>query len=234
MNLPKLDLSIAPDWQKERLARWLAARDVDQELCAEGTEDGGGVSGDVHSELPVAPVSSEPPPECRQIRLFSPLLPATRERLLYAAVLEECMDGSFLIAPYGRFSEPCVPGELLGSREAPCLRVLCLWNAVEAPSTLLAKSWVVDTLSDDEFEAATAVRRHLASRETLPSGLAERIGPPLWHPADPRRRYLDEERRTMEALLGGTGGSIEYPTLSPAWPIAADPHDPYGARPSSE
>jgi len=230
LSLPKLSLKPASARQRERLEHWLVAWEIDRDLRLPAqVSPGTGVQ-----DLPVSPISAEPPPEPGQVRLFSPEVEAANDRLLYVAVLAMGANTGLLVAPYSRFSEPCVPGELLTGRDTASLKVVCLWNAINVPAAVLARSWVVDALSENELEAAIAVRRHLVSEDVLPSELAERVGPPLWHPADPRRQYLDEERRTMESLLGGSGGVVEYPTLTPARPIAADPHDPYGSAPLPE
>ena len=235
LSLPKLDLQGAPAWQKERLARWMRAWEIDRDLrSAESDMPGDNASFEGRAALPVSPLSEEPPPEPGQVRLFSPELAAARDRLLYVAVLAATGDVGFTAAPCGRFPEPCVPGELLTGCETPALRVLCLWNAATIPSTTLSKSWVIHSLHGAQLAEARIVSRHIASGQALPPQLVERIGPSLWHPADPRRQYLAEERRVMESLLGGPGDSIEYPTLRPAWPIAADPHDPYGSNPDPE
>lgn len=240
MNLPRLNLRSASDEHRERLARWLIAWEIDLELRAAERDSQGppGPVADVvaatDEEIPVTPTSSEPAPEPRQIRLFSPRISAARDRLLYVAVLAAAGPGQFLVAPYGRFTEPCVAGELLSGRDAGPLTVLCLWNAAEITTATLAESWVIDRLSANELAEALSVRHHLLSEKAPTPQLAERIGPPLWHPADPRRRYLQEERRVMERLSGGSAGAPAYPTLDPAWPIAADPHDPYGPAPTPE
>ena len=234
MKLPPLKLHHAPDWQKQRLERWLAEWELADDMnVSEPVEPETSEANETATPVPVAATAEEPAPAIGQIRLLSPELPAARHRLLYVAVLEAAGD-EFTVAPYGRFAEPCLPGELLSGREVPCLRVLCLWNAVALPAALLQTSWVVDCLSDVELNEALAVHRASGGEtdETLPEHLEQRVGPPQWHPADPRVAYMAIEREAMHALLNNaraTGGPITYPFPETEHRLAADPHADYEA-----
>ncbi|MDP6505588.1 MAG: hypothetical protein QF886_18350, partial [Planctomycetota bacterium] len=108
----------------------------------------------------------------------------------------------YLCAPFGRFSEPALPGELRLLQDVPALRVLCVWNAVVLPEESLAGSWHVGALDSDALGAVTAVRAYLDRGHQLPSGLEEDTGPPVIHPIDPRRDYRESEIE-WSALLAG-------------------------------
>jgi hypothetical protein len=147
-----------------------------------------------------------------QIRLFHPFSKETNERPRYVAVLKENDDGSWLIAPFSRFGEPAVPGEWKTGRKAPVLRILCIWNARLLPGSMLGRSWVVDRMPASKIDHAIAIHRFLAEGEELSRPIANRIGPPLVHPLDPRIEYLEEEREWFSTLSKRLlGKRIDYP-----------------------
>jgi hypothetical protein len=212
-KLPKLQIRPVPEWQKARLARWIREWRIEQDLASAGHTHGDrgpalrlatGVS-TVSDREPslvslVADVSAEPRPEEGQIRLLSPDICPDSCLPLYVAVLRLWDDDSFLIAPYGRFSEPGTTGELLTGRDAPSLRVLSLWNVHTVSRTALLRSWFIDCLSAVEMADAWEVFRHVALGADLQTPLLERTGPPILRPDDPRIQYQNEELRRMASL----------------------------------
>ena len=226
--------------QSERLARWLHEWQVEDAL-REPSETAG----------PPAPVEAgnrcridlgglaadparDPAPAAGQVRLLSPLLTDTIEWPLYVALL--CRESyGFVLAPFGRFSEPAVPGELLSGRDTPALRVLCLWNARVPPARALRLSWVVDRLSGEESALFVAAWRHVRAHARPPPGLEDRTGPPLRHPDDPRHDYLAVEQGVMDRVMSAMA-QVEraarvdlYPERddSVELPRAADPGEDY-------
>lgn len=139
------------------------------------------------------------------IRLLNPWLVREVRRPLYFAVLGEWLEGMWLIAPYARFSLPATVGELNTGRgesdpKQDPLAVLSLWNAHTVPPEVVQQSWFIDTLSGDELENAWEVFRHVTTGKPLSPLLAQRAGPPLYHPSDPRHDYLAEEAAGLSAL----------------------------------
>lgn len=200
-ELPKLDFSPAPEWQKERLSRWLAEWKEEVKIDR------------MIGELPDSELTREL--ECLgdlaqttdgifrtrpgTIVLLSPELTPSADFPVYMALLRDWDNESILCAPYSRFSEPATPGELLtGRKEAP-LRVLQVWNARTVPASVLVQSWFVDSLSETEMNEAWAVFRSTISGQ-IPERLTERLGPPVIHPEDPRIRYQEGEIQLLAKL----------------------------------
>lgn len=246
MKLPEIKRIQPPQWQKDRLARWLAEWEIDNALRSPKTDEHptpapeqstvrGAASNDAQTGLLprmaelVQNVSQEPQVQAGQIRLLSPVNPGARNRPMHVAILREQSRESFLVAPFGRFFEPATPGELLTGRKVPCLRILCIWNACDLHVKILGKSWVVDEMSKKELDEALAVHRNINVGDKLPDELEKRVGPPISHWADPRREYLDEESATMSAVR--ESGVVSWPyelEERRELPKAAEPHAPYG------
>jgi hypothetical protein len=176
---------------------------------------------------------SKPALTC-QIRLFHPFSKETNGRLRYVAVLKENKDGSWLVAPFGRFSEPAVPGEWKTGRKAPSLRILCIWNARWMARSILERSWVVDRMPASKIEHALVIQQFLAEGKEPSRLFSNQIGPPLIHPLDPRMEYLEEERAWFSALSAKhtLGKGIDLPsTVSSgedhSLPLAAEKHGKY-------
>src|ERR1041384_8207069 len=146
-QLPRIRVKKAPPWQRRRLARWLAEWTIDKHLPA--------VTPLKPSNPRAATLRRSPSPAVRtprtraveeteiaesQIRLLYPQIPAARPRLLYVAGLREEAFDRFMLAPFGKFAEPALPGEWLTGRSEPSLRVLCLWNARSLPGSIVRNS----------------------------------------------------------------------------------------------
>lgn len=171
----------------------------------------------------VSPLSKEPPPLVGQIRLLAPSPETIHERPFYVALLEE-KQVDFICVPYSRFAEPCLPGEILTGRQAIHLRVLCVWNSIGMSREWLRNSWVVDGLSTEEFSAACQIRSAPHTGYTCPPQLAEKVGPPCWHPDDPRQEYIRQECRRLLSLAG----QWSYPWHRGTVGRAAQPRAPDG------
>ena len=212
-SLPGVRTQPVPEWQKERLARWLREWETGKILAESDVGDYADDTAGKDSALSpnsdsapeagriVLPTSAEPPAQAGQIRLLSPGIAPVGTRLVYLAILEESKPGVFLCAPFGRFSEPAFPGELFTGREAPHLRILCVWNARDMDEKTSRESWLVDVLSDEETRLASAVLRYVRRGDPLPAGIEAQSPPPVIHPADSRRVYREEESDLMNELL---------------------------------
>ncbi len=129
-------------------------------------------------------------------------------RPLYVALLAHDNAEGWHVAPFGRFAVPATPREFQTGLRPMALRVLCLWNARRVSRAILARSWRVGrlpshvlalALRDGEPVTASSIRPRLRWRTP-----AEKVGPPLTHPLDPRWIYLREEADFVcEALSNG-------------------------------
>jgi hypothetical protein len=102
--------------------------------------------------------------------------------------------------PFGRFTHPAVPGEWRTDYDALHLRVLCAWNCAVLDAEILARSWVVETLDEQELQSITALAKTLQS-DIQSLSVSDRVGPPLVHPLDPRHDYLAEEREWLRGVM---------------------------------
>jgi hypothetical protein len=232
MKLPRLRIRKPTESQKLRFKRWLVEWEIEQELrLCDNDETSAESRQTAVQPLPVAPLSGESEVRTGQIRLLSPEAGPLDEAPVYIAVLDEAEPGMYLTPPYGRFSEPCTPGELSTNRQTPCLRVLCLWNTQKVRKDILSQSWVVDELTPDEINDALDVLNSLTRDSELPHGLETRIGPPVWHPDDPRARYMAEEARRMKVIFRIEQGNGYGVRGARQLPLAAEPHSPYETDP---
>lgn len=133
-------------------------------------------------------------------------------RPVYVALLDARADGNWLCAPFSRFSTPAMEGEYATGRNFDPLKVVCAWNAGNLPQAVLARGWLVERLgaADLKILADFALNR----RTELPPA---RRGPPIVHPLDPRREYIEEERclwidfQTVEVPISQTWQVSELP-----------------------
>ncbi|HUD04244.1 MAG TPA: hypothetical protein VMR73_02005 [Candidatus Paceibacterota bacterium] len=146
-----------------------------------------------------------------QIRLFSPqILPNCTRPVTFSVVANwDKTDGDELklIAPYGRYPEPAMPGEFRTGRPFeyslcdPNFSVLCLWNSYTVPTDVLTKSWLIDVVKEDELDDAWEVWKHVSLGGELPTRLAERVGPQILSKFDPREAYQKEELDLLRPIL---------------------------------
>ncbi len=230
-QLPALTLSPAPLWQRRRLKAWLAEWTLREALAEPAARLGAAPSSLklARAPMPVAPPARDPSPAVGQIRLLPPDL--CDERPLYAALLGSDEPDVFWTIPFGPFAVPGLPGELALRRAAPTLRTMCVWNAVCVSARVLKRSWLADRLSESESRDAAALLAHVLDEAPVPARLARRVGPPYWHPADPRHAYRQEERRLTGTLRRqGRAAPLRYPTDTSvsARLAAAEPRSRYG------
>jgi hypothetical protein len=150
-----------------------------------------------------------------EVRLLSPLLTPDVERPVSVAVLQEAGEWR-LIVPFGPFSVPATPDELLledldGASEESCsggLDVLQVREAVWVTRDQIQKSWSAGQLPPSTIEDAEAVLQAHFNGAPLPDGLHGRVGVRMsQRKSDPRHAYLSGEAN----LLDGLGG------LQPVW-----------------
>lgn len=202
-RLPHGKMVRVPMAQRRRLQRWLHEWHIERALRDED---------EIGLQAPTSPVPpagrlgpstaiSEKHPRPGQIRLLFPETPALRCRPRYVVILHALKSSNFLIAPFGVFSEPAVPGEWKTSRAQAHLATLCLWNTRKVPASLISRSWSVDNLTPKELAAARTIHHASTTRRAIPARFRDAVGPPLRHPLDPRHEYLDEERTWMDQFL---------------------------------
>lgn len=202
---------------RARLLDWLVSWRLDQMAeIGEGDEGafggGGGIPAPSGTESRpafrdlVAPF--DPDVRTGEIRLVPDRTADFLPRPLYFAVLDIWEDGQVVLAPFGPFDVPATPGELLLDREAAPLRVLCPWNARSVDRSVAQTSWRVDALREAELEAALAVFRHAVSGRPLPDAVIRTVGPPLYHPKDPRHEYIGREVALIGEALAGLEQSV--------------------------
>lgn len=223
-RLPKVHAAAVSDAERLGLAAWLAEWRLDLALRGEAESS--------PQERSTYPQREDRMPRVvptnvtiGQILLMHPFSSLPAERPRYVAVLAE-QSGGCLIAPFGRFARPALPGELATGRAAPALRVLCLWNAASIPERLLDRSWAVDRLTKPERSAALSLHRSIRDGQPPTTSLASKVGPALQHPLDPRWDYMEEERDWLSHLrLRAVPSSEERPLR-----LAAERRAKYGSR----
>jgi len=206
-KLPIFELNDVPQWQIARLDSWL--EQWRSETHFRETE----ARGLILPELPSAPPGKDFPDlntlrgqgyddgvRSGQIRLLSSKVLPLARRPVFVAVLSEWTEDLKLVVPYGPFTIPGTTGELLTDRPDPALQVLCLWNSHTLPAEAIDTSWIVDELSPTELSDAWAIFQYITFGTTLPASLAQRVGPPVVHPRDPRRLYQKDEMSLMAPL----------------------------------
>jgi hypothetical protein len=211
-----------PSPETKRFALWLSHWAEEKERAD---------SGELPDSLPpgITPVTSKvsrafdsPDLVEGEIRVIDPWLVPDVRGPLFFVILQEWIDGMWLIAPFSRFPVPATVGEWDTGREHNQLGILSLWNAHTVPDSVLKRSWFVDVLEPRELENARAVFRHVATGATLPANLLNDIGPPMYHPADPRHEYLASDAIALSPLAELAREYVENLPLAPIEAEIAD------------
>jgi len=168
-----------------KLAVWLVEWELEG-ILAEG-EEAEAASAD--ASIPLYTEAVKP----GDIRLLIPRMGDDPLGPLYCLVLADpaCEEVRHWI-PFGRFSEPAVPEEWKSGWPETPLQVLCFWLARPLSVFESPASWPTRRLSGQQLLEVNAAWR---------AGPTPQHGPPLRHPADPRHRYLMEERERFEQYL---------------------------------
>ena len=233
--------------QRRRLARWLKEWDLDRILRSEDEIPAAESSPDRPNEERLQarsrPFATTALPQVGDIRVLYPA-PHTAAALrpVYVGVLQEQDDAMFLVAPFGRFSEPALPGEWRTGLTAMPVRVLCLWNSRRVAGTTLGMSWRADRLKPGQIRAALEVLQHGCTGVPLVTVRVQDIGPPVRHPRDPRLTYQVEEANAFDELLSAmaprqrrplpdrASTGMVYESGSGTWLLAAESPETYGSK----
>ena len=203
-KLPVIRWKAAEISQTERLQRWIKEREMvlllEQESGTQepGTRSEPGSPGSLSDLIADFDTDSPQPGE---IRLLSSALLPGANRPVYVLVLADWESDLKLIAPFGPMTEPATPGELLTQRDETAIAVLCLWNTHSVPASHLAKSWIVDRISESELADAWMVFRHTATGAPVGAALETRIGMPILDENDPRIAYQADEAALLSPLI---------------------------------
>ncbi|MBA4389007.1 MAG: hypothetical protein C0404_13580 [Verrucomicrobia bacterium] len=252
---------------RRRLDLWLREWEVDQALPADPDATEGArataPAKPAGSRIELRATGSVPEPvSAGQIRLLHPL-PDNRTdiRPFYVAVLHvDSSGGNVLVAPFSRFKNPAVPGELKSGLDGIHVRVICVWNARLLPGPFVARSWVAGELSGDRLRQAKSLyQRHVCERNILlgssaawPAGSLSfptsvgppshdvasvgETGPPLQHPLDTRHIYLARESAAFDEIQraaesnAGQRRSITYDCAGTGLLKAAEDRAEYGGK----
>lgn len=189
-----------PSPETKRFALWLSHWAEEKERADSGELPDGLPRGAPPAASSVSRPFDSPDLVEGEIRVLDPWLVPDVRGPLFFIILQEWIDGMWLIAPFSRFPVPATVGEWETGREHNQLGVLSLWNAHTVPDSVLKRSWFVDISEPQELENARAVFRHVATGAALPVNLLSEIGPPMYHPADPRHEYLASDAVALSPL----------------------------------
>lgn len=234
-------MSRKADMHRRCLARWLTEWMLDRRLAAEDRESDG-KDDVVHT---MRPICHKPhiatTLEAGHIWLIRPVPGSpVAMRPIYVAILSVQPDDTCLVAPFSRFAEPAVPGELSTGAKSLPLRVVCLWNARIMTGAMILSGWRGSRFSTRQLEKAREIHRRVISGMSHDSMVNARVGAPLRHPLDPRWVYLAEETEAFEESLRAVEkwlavGANAAPTSLHSYdqersvlPLAAESRAPYG------
>ena len=209
--------------QREMLSDWLAEWRLEKELPPPPQEDGA-PSGDGRTEFGQSASDKTVGATGAVLRpgdivLLPPDGEVTSARPVYVALLAARVYGSWLCAPFSRFSTPASEGEFATGRDFDPLKVVCAWNAHRLPQAVLERGWLVGQLGAQDLKVlADFASGH---RAELPPA---RRGPPIVHPLDPRREYIEEERCLwLDFLTAEASAPEEWEVREPSIGYAAEP-----------
>lgn len=231
--------SMPASLQLQRLSSWLREWELDRILRKELAND---QVPQTRSSTRAAAGGGSPygkagkSPEIGEIRLLHPSGSGIDQRPVYIVVLGHRRDNTFLIAPFGRFAEPALPGEWLTGLKPVPLCVLCLWNSRVVADATLNRSWRAGRLRTEKMRQALEVYGHINANAPLVSASAEDIGPALRHPLDPRHQYQLEETELLDASLARSApssGNLVYETNDDEVRLAAEAAESYGRESNS-
>lgn len=138
-----------------------------------------------------------PLPQQGEIRLLSQL-----DKITYVAVLHwDCCHS--LIIPLSHYCTPATDKEMQAENykeNGLFQKIYQCWNARTVNNVLLAKSWLVDKISEDEISNLKAMMRYSLLGEELPTDIQDRTGIPIYREEDPRLEYMREATELFAAL----------------------------------
>ena len=188
------------DRQRKYLTRWLLEWELNKRILAATSADPQPFRPSSTRTSPYAKDFKISPVSLGEILLLGPGVLPCATRPVYLAVLAARGPGRWWVAPYGAFTVPATPGELLTQRSDYPLRVLCVWNSQEVGEGQLKRAWLAGSMTDKEIQESQAVFSHVSTGAALPGDLRERVGPPIFQEDDPRWDYQKEEARLLDVL----------------------------------
>ena len=213
MTLPTIKRLPPDETQREHLRRWIQEWNLLNALESDRFD----VESDIHPVPQTPSADNSTPVQPGDIRLLPPDIEPDAPR--YVTVWNPEENSAWQVIPFGLLSEPATPEEIRTGRSAPALRVLCIWNRFAMPEPILLRSQLADRMTEDE-------------RQTIEHAPADRVGPPLRHPLDPRWDYREKEILFRERILNACYPALTYEIMPPeALPKAAEDNGEYGKKP---
>lgn len=161
-------------------------------LASETKEEGNEQSGHMDFRTVVKPTGHAPfDTELgeRQIRLLS-----QTNLITYIALLRRWETDSFVVMPFSHFNEPATDEELkLECDRGRNVRVLQAWNTRTLQDETLKKSWLVDTLTEEEAQEAWKLWCSSITGKEISGEIIMRTGLPIYRNDDPRLEYKRAE-----------------------------------------
>jgi hypothetical protein len=192
------------DRPRQYLEQWLREYSLGSRMSIadDGEEDGRGPW--YEGSVPAA-CCRQALPASGQVRLLSRRRTESKEPPRYVALLEglTAEQGHLSVVPFSRYSVPAFEGEmLLREHGALSLRTLCLWNFHEVPASVLDRSYLADTLSEEEHGQVLDALDALCRTGTMPDWMQSVTGAPVVRLGDPRRGYRQREKELFNDALG--------------------------------
>ena len=143
------------------------------------------------------------------VRPFDPVvnvgdirLLADAVRLTYVMVLQDWGEEFLLAMPFSSYADPAFDGEMTACKSGGVgLAVFQLWNTRPLPASILSRSWKVESADAELLEDALSSWRGYIGLLTLSENQWSRTGVPIESDSDPRREYLESEKKNLKHLL---------------------------------
>ncbi|NMA44960.1 MAG: hypothetical protein GX945_00205 [Lentisphaerae bacterium] len=137
----------------------------------------------------------------RQLQAGEIRLLSQPDTLCYVLIVQRWDTAHYLVLPFSRFPLPATDEEILLSHtRTEYLSVLQLWNARTLHPLFLRRSWLVDTLTDDELALAQDALAYVLTGEGDCEHFINRMALPIRRPFDPRLDYKNTALEHYAAL----------------------------------
>lgn len=136
-------------------------------------------------------------PQPGEIRLLSQL-----DKITYVAILPWDWCHS-LIVPLSHYEEPATDKEMRTEnhdKKGLFQQVYQCWNFRTINNVLLAKSWLVNRMSDEEVNRLKTMMRYSLLGDELPDEIKNLTAAPIFREEDPRVTYMQEENKLFQKL----------------------------------
>lgn len=184
----------------ELFDRWLDEREGEKDFRKTEAAAGGDARIDAARLANAFGGYAEEPIAAGQIRLLSKRYTEDPWTPPFVAVLEEWMDGMWLVAPFSPYATPATPGEMATGIPLMGRETLQAWNARTMQDDLLEKSFLCGALAKGTLEEARALFRNQLAGTPLPENFAALRGPALRLSSDPRREHVEESVARLRPL----------------------------------